>query len=146
MRYYETLYILNPNFELSRVDEIIKEVADEILKYGSVINHRMWGKKRLAYPIQMHKYGIYVLLQYETENTGSLNEFDKFLKLNNSILRHQTIRLDQKPEVSEGHVIDDSEDEDDEIPMMNVVDTTEYIKEPKPETESVAQQTEIIKE
>ena len=30
MRYYESLYIVNPNYEQSRLDEIIKTVSDKI--------------------------------------------------------------------------------------------------------------------
>ena len=61
MRYYESLYIVNPNYEQSRLDEIIKTVSDKITEYGfKTINHFVWGKKRLAYSIQQHKYGSYV--------------------------------------------------------------------------------------
>ena len=57
MRYYETLYILNPNFEQEKNDNIVKEVGEQVNKYGQLINHRLWGKKRLAYLIEQHKYG-----------------------------------------------------------------------------------------
>ena len=79
MRYYETLYILNPNFEQAQVDNIIKEIDEHVSKLSSVINHRVWGKKRLAYPIDQHKYGIYIILQFETQTTSSLNGFDDFM-------------------------------------------------------------------
>lgn len=100
MRYYETLYIINPNFEGERLDEVIKEVNDTITGYEGVTvnNHRIWGKKRLAYTIQNHKYGTFVLLQYEGTSGGFLKEFGMFLKLNKSVVRSQTIRLDEKPE------------------------------------------------
>ena len=56
MRYYETLYILNPDYEKERVDNIIKDVDEQVSKFSQVIAHRVWGKKRLAYPIDKHKF------------------------------------------------------------------------------------------
>ena len=72
----------------------------------SIINHYVWNKKRLAYMIQKYKYGTFVILQFETEKYGFFIEFEKFLELDKSILRHQLVRLDTKPDVHE----DKSED------------------------------------
>jgi len=98
MRYYETLYILNPEYEQERIDNILKEVEEEASKFSKVINHSVWNKKRLAYPVNNHKYGFYVLLQFESEDQGSLISFDNYLKLNKFILRYQSVRLDAQPE------------------------------------------------
>ena len=39
MRYYESLYIVNPNYEQERLDEVIKAVADKSIELGfSIIN------------------------------------------------------------------------------------------------------------
>ena len=98
MRYYESLYIVNPNYEQSRLDEIIKTVSDKITEYGfKTINHFVWGKKRLAYNIQQHKYGTYVLLHFETEGSMNLDQFERFMVLQKTILRNQTVLLDDKP-------------------------------------------------
>ena len=98
MRYYETLYILNPEYEQERIDNILKEVEEEASKFSKVINHSVWNKKRLAYPVDNHKYGFYVLLQFESEDQGSLISFDNYLKLNKFILRYQNVRLDAQPQ------------------------------------------------
>ncbi len=67
MRYYETLYIVNPNFEENRLQDIIGDITKEIGRFNfSVINHRVWGKKRLAFSVSKHKYGTYIMLQFET--------------------------------------------------------------------------------
>ena len=99
MRYYESLYIVNPNFEQSRLDKAMKTVSEKISEYGfKVINHFEWGKKRLAYNINEHKYGSYVLLHFETESIENLERFERFMVLQKSILRNQTVLLDKKPE------------------------------------------------
>ncbi len=98
MRYYELLYIVNPNLEDDIVKNIIDEIGNEVNKYKvSIINHYLWGKKRLAYPINKNKYGIYLLLQFSAEQFDFLKDFGRYLILNKSVIRHQLVRLDEMP-------------------------------------------------
>ena len=101
MRYYESLYIVNPNYEQNRINNIMEEVEKKCggLKF-KVINHNIWGKKRLAYNIDKHKYGSFIILHFETSEVNTLKEYDRFMILNNNILRNQTILLNEKPEIS----------------------------------------------
>ena len=98
MRYYESLYIVNPNFEQGKLEEVMKTVTETISDYGfKTINHFIWGKKRLAYNIQEHKYGSYVLLHFETDSQENLDSFERFMVLQKPILRNQTVVLQDKP-------------------------------------------------
>ena len=98
MRYYESLYIVNPNFEQGKLEEVMKTVTETISDYGfKTINHFVWGKKRLAYNIQEHKYGSYVLLHFETDSHENLDSFERFMVLQKPILRNQTVALQDKP-------------------------------------------------
>jgi len=98
MRYYELLYIVNPNLENDSVKTIIDEIGNEINKYKvSIINHNLWGKKRLAYPINKNKYGIYLILQFGSEKFTFLRDFERYLVLNKSVIRHQLVKLDEEP-------------------------------------------------
>ena len=101
MRYYESLYIVNPNYEQNRINNIMEEVEEKCggLKF-KVINHNIWGKKRLAYNIDKHKYGSFIILHFETSEVNTLKEYDRFMILHNNILRNQTILLNEKPEIS----------------------------------------------
>ena len=100
MRFYETLYIVNPNFENDKLTKCQKEIEAELGKTKSkIINHRIWNKKRLAYPIDKQKYGTYMLLQFEGVNLHRMTDFDTWMKLNNQILRHMTTTLNSKPEI-----------------------------------------------
>ena len=106
MRYYETLYIVNPSFEKERLNKIIETINDEFDKNKvKVINHYVWGKKRLAYPIRNHKYGTYIMIHFESVERQFLMNLGMFLKLNTSVIRHQTVRLDKQPDVAEPHEI-----------------------------------------
>lgn len=97
MKYFETLYIVNPNFEQRRLDTIIKDVEKNVGKFSKVIGHNIWGKKRLAYQIDNQKYGTFVLMNFETEEGSGIAGFESYMKLNISVLRAQTIRLKSRP-------------------------------------------------
>ena len=100
MRYYETIYIVDPNLENLVLDKTMDEISKELGKTESkLINHRVWGKKRLAYQIEKQKYGTYILLQFEEGNQEKMVDFSTWMKLNNSIIRHMTVLLDVKPEL-----------------------------------------------
>ena len=100
MRYYEILYIVNPNFERKKIDETMKEIDNWLTKTKSkIINHIVWGKKKLAYTIQGHKYGTYILVHYQGGNKDKLYEFDSWLKLSDLVIRHMIVRLDSEPDV-----------------------------------------------
>ena len=101
MSFYETLYIVDPNLENNALEKIMDEIGKELAKTKSkIINHRIWGKKRLAYQIDRQKYGSYIILQFEgSGNQDKMNEYDIWMRLNNSILRHITVLLKQKPEL-----------------------------------------------
>ena len=97
MKYFETLYIVNPNFEQNRLDTIIKDVEKSVGKFSNILAHNVWGKKRLAYQIDNQKYGTFVLLHFETEEASGIAGFELYMKLNTSVIRAQTIRLKSRP-------------------------------------------------
>ena len=102
MRYYETLYIVDSNLDSKILEKTMTEIEQELSKTKSkVINHRVWDKKRLAYQILNHKYGSYIILQFEVGDVTKMVEFDVWMKLNNIVLRHMTVLLSQKPEIYE---------------------------------------------
>ena len=100
MNYYEILYIVNPNFERKKIDDAMKEIEDRLKKTKSkIINHVIWGKKKLAYPIQNHKYGTYIMAHYNGGDKNRLDEFNSWLKLSDLVIRHMIVRLDSEPDV-----------------------------------------------
>ena len=99
MRYYETIYIVDPNLEKTVLEKTMIEIGQELEKTKArIINHRDWGKKRLAYQVDNQKYGSFILLQFEIEELSKINDFDSWLKLNSLVLRHMTVSLNQKPD------------------------------------------------
>ena len=124
MRYYETIYIVDPNLDNTILEKTMTEIGQELEKTkAKIINHRDWGKKRLAYQVDNQKYGSFILLQYEIKELSKMNDFDTWLKLNSLVLRHMTVSLDKKPdkyiektsvsEVAQGKDVQSPSDKDD---------------------------------
>ena len=122
MRYYETIYILDPNLENSVLEKTKNQIGQELEKTkAKIINHRDWGKKRLAYQVAKQKYGYFILLQFEIDDLSKMQDFDQWLKLNNLILRHMTVSLDQKPEkhIEKSTANETKENQDTKSPSKN---------------------------
>ena len=100
MRYYENLFIVNPNYEQEKSGELIDSVKSQISQLdGKVLSVEDLGKKRLAYPIEKQKYGNYVTVQFSTENGSLVSKLEQWMKLSPSILAYITIRLQKEPTV-----------------------------------------------
>ena len=100
MRYYELIYIVNSNIERKKLDQVMKDIGSRLTDAESkIINHVVWGKKKLAYPIKGNTYGNYILLHYEGGDNTRLNEFDSWLKLSGLVIRHMVVKLEEKPDI-----------------------------------------------
>ena len=95
MSHYETMYIAHPALEGGRLKDLILSVEQSMNQLGGTTHViDVWGKKKLAYPVNKEKYGIYILLQFE--NKGSTNkEFNLELEHNPNILAYLTTKIDQ---------------------------------------------------
>ena len=72
MSHYETMYIAHPALEGGRLKDLILSVEQSMNKLGGTTHViDVWGKKKLAYPVNKERYGVYILLQFE--NKGSTN-------------------------------------------------------------------------
>ena len=86
MRYYETIYIVDPNLENSVLEKTMNQIGQELEKTkAKIINHRNWGKKKLAYQVSKQKYGSFILLQFEIDDLSKMQDFDQWLKLNSLV-------------------------------------------------------------
>ncbi|WP_303883156.1 30S ribosomal protein S6 [Acetomicrobium mobile] len=94
MRPYELMVLIHPDTEevktqVDEISEIIKSLGGEFLKAD------IWGKRRLAYPINKQAEGYYALLDFKLD-PSHIGEVDRLLKLRDSVLRHLIVRLDEK--------------------------------------------------
>ena len=100
-RQYELVYIVSPDATEQQVSDLHTQIEEIVGRYGGQIEKtENWGRRRLAYEIGHHKDGTYVL---EVINgTGELvKEIDRRLKVNDQVIRHLAIRVDEENRVVE---------------------------------------------
>ena len=88
MRDYELMYIVRPTLAddqfagaTERVDTIISNLG------GEVGEKTPWGKRRLAYPIQKHEDGYYVVARIKLE-PDQTRELEEQLRISDEVIRH----------------------------------------------------------
>ena len=96
MRLYETVIVFDPQLKAPEIEDSIKKFTNFIANHGGeIVGQDEWGKRRLAYEINRRQYGFYILLRFNCP--GQLvGLLEREFKLNETILRHLTIKLDKK--------------------------------------------------
>jgi len=93
MRYYETLYIINPELADEEYREVIAKMNALVEREkGVLIRVEEWGKRTLAYEVKKFDKGSYVLLQYCGES-GIVAELKREMTLDDRVIKYQTIKL-----------------------------------------------------
>ncbi len=101
MRYYETLYIIHPDYEDERLSKVQNEVDARVKREGgSIINSYVWGKRHLAYPVNKRHYGTYMMLHYEAKEP-MVFKLNSWMELKSELLAYITLKLDEKPALHE---------------------------------------------
>ncbi len=68
MRSYELMFIVHPELDESAFNDLVEKVKGWITDSGGQVdNVDLWGKRRLAYPIQKQLEGQYVLFNTQME-------------------------------------------------------------------------------
>jgi small subunit ribosomal protein S6 len=58
---------------------------------GEIVKHDVMGKRRLAYEINKHREGTYVLVHF-TSSPAVVTELERVLKITDEIIRHIVVR------------------------------------------------------
>ena len=92
MRQYELMVILDPELDDRTVQPSLEKFLTVVSKDGgSVDNVDIGGKRRLAYEIAKHSEGIYAVIDLKA-TPDTVNELDRQLGLNESVLRTKVLR------------------------------------------------------
>jgi small subunit ribosomal protein S6 len=96
MKKYEVMFIVKSTQE----SDEIKKTAEDIKKVvtdnnGKVVEFNELGEKKLAYPIKKEISGYYYVMTIEA-NKESVSELDRKASINENILRHLIIKLDEE--------------------------------------------------
>ena len=93
---YETMFLFDATKLSADPDAVRGQVVTTLERYGATIEvNRPWDDRKLAYPINKQKKGIYHIIYYRFESTRQ-SELDRDLRLNENLLRYMTIHVDAK--------------------------------------------------
>jgi len=93
LRSYQSVLILKPDIEDSRVDEALVKIGEFIKSNGgAILKTEKWGKKRLAYRVKKNRFGIYLNLYHTLEPSGVV-DLEKKYKLFDLIIKFMIVNL-----------------------------------------------------
>jgi len=78
----------DPKEEVGKIEDVVRNLKGDVTKTD------IWGKKRLAYPIQKKNEGIYVLFNFDLDPSNTF-ELKRLLGLRANVYRHMFILLDE---------------------------------------------------
>ena len=93
MKRYESIIIINPNQDDQGVKALIDKFSDLINKIGKLESVEEMGKRRLAYEIQKHREGIYILFNFDAQ-PDSIAELERNYRITDEIIKFIVVRKD----------------------------------------------------
>jgi small subunit ribosomal protein S6 len=96
MRHYEVMVILDPTLEERTVAPSLDQFLSVVKNDGGTVEKvDIWGRRRMAYEIDKHIEGIYAVVDLQA-NPAAVQELDRQLNLNESVLRTKVLRPDMR--------------------------------------------------
>lgn len=93
MRSYQSVLILKPDIEESRVDEALAKIGEFIKSNGGAcLKTEKWGKKRLAYRVKKNRFGVYLNIYHTLEPSG-VTDLERKYKLFDQIIKFMVVYL-----------------------------------------------------
>ena len=88
MRNYELMCIIQPDLDETAFNSVLEKVKGWISESGGNVDKaEVWGRRRMAYTINKHREGQYVLMNV-TMSPAATSELERNLRYQESILRH----------------------------------------------------------
>src|SRR5438105_13771320 len=96
MRNYEIMFIVNPNAAEEDIDKINAKL-ESIVTSGGGTGEKIekMGKRRLAYEVDRHREGYYVLFVI-TANGDIIKECERRLRVIDAVIKYITVRTDEE--------------------------------------------------
>ena len=95
MNKYEIMFILKSNEEEAIKNEVseLKSIITDMK--GVITDEKEMGNRKLAYPIKKELNGYYYVINCNANNEA-VAEFDRKARINENVIRHLIIRLDEE--------------------------------------------------
>ena len=94
MKPYETMFVLKPDLEEEQLNSLIERFSQVIATQGGTIeNVDRWGKRRLAYEVEVFREGYYVIIRFQGGSSVA-SELDRTFRITDEVMRHVILRAD----------------------------------------------------
>jgi small subunit ribosomal protein S6 len=95
MNLYETVFICRQDVTPAQVETLAQEYTKIIRDQGGEVSKTEFcGLRNLAYRIKKNKKGHYVLMNIAS-SAAAVAEIERLMKLNENVLRHLTVRVEE---------------------------------------------------
>lgn len=96
MTNYEIMFIVKTTMESDKIKKTIDSMKKIITdSKGKIVETKEMGERKLAYPIKKELNGYYYVLKV-VANSDAVHEFDRRASIDESVLRHLIIKLDEE--------------------------------------------------
>ena len=94
MNKYELMFIVKPDLEEASISKEAENLKTALIdKQALIEEEKAMGQKELAYEIKKYKNGYYYLYVVKA-GVEAIQEFDRLARINENILRHLIVRVD----------------------------------------------------
>jgi small subunit ribosomal protein S6 len=94
MREYEITYLISDNVPESELNKVTGKVGGYITHAdGKILKEEIWGRRKLAYPIQKQEFATYVTVNFDLP-AAKAHDFERNIELTSKIIRHLLIVKD----------------------------------------------------
>ena len=93
-RKYEAFYIVKADLadpDVQKIADRFKGIVEE--KGGTVESAAKWDKRKLAYEIDGHKEGNYVLMNFEAD-AQIPQELNRLMRISDDVIRHRIFKIE----------------------------------------------------
>ena len=95
MTNYEVMFIVKSTMEDEAIAKTAEDVKSLINGESTVTSFKYLGKKKLSYPINKEVSGNYYVMTV-TASTDVIKEFDRKVRINENVIRHLILNLDEE--------------------------------------------------
>ncbi len=96
MNKYELMFIVKTIMETENANKLAdsykKVITDD---KGEIVSFKEMGQRKLAYEIKKQSNGFYYVIDFNA-SVSTVKELDRRLKLDENIIRHLIIKLDEE--------------------------------------------------
>lgn len=96
MNKYEMMFIVKTTIDEAAVKTVAENLKSVITSMkGEITEEKDLGSKKLAYPIKKELTGYYFVVDFNANNE-IVAELDRKARIDESVIRHMIIRLDEE--------------------------------------------------